>query len=158
MKIQCSTKAHKDLFKKWQKEERMEKITCRETRKGKPFVNSKTLSFSFFVGNTKEPVGKFNCFSINKRNKSCEFGYAVNPKQRGKGIGAKMVKQCVSYLFKNYDFNKLYCQTGSFNKPSIKILKSLGFHRDAVLREHHELNGKLVDDYVFSILRSEWKK
>ena len=144
MKIKHSTKAHKGLFKKWQKEGRMEEITCREIKKGKHFVDPKILSFSFFVGNSKEPAGKFNCFSINKRNRSCECGYAINSKHRGKGIGTKMIKHCVNYIFRNYDFNKLYCQTGAFNKPSVKILKNLGFHRDGVLREHHELDGKLL--------------
>ncbi len=157
MKIKRSTKPHKELFKKWQEEGRMEKITCREIRNGKHFVDPKVLSFSFFYGNIKEPVGKFNCFSINRRNKSCECGYAINPEYHGKGLGTKMIKHCVSHVFKNYNFNKLYCQTGSFNKPSVKILKNLGFHRDGVLREHHELDGKLWDDYIYSILRSEWK-
>ena len=158
MKLQNSTKKHKELFREWQKQGRMEEVTCREIRNGKHFTDPKVLSFSFFIGNTKEPVGKFNCFSINKRNKSCECGYAINPAHRGKGIGKKMLRHSINYLFKNYDFNKLYCQTGSFNKPSIKILKDLGFHRDGVLREHHELDGKLWDDHIFSILRSEWKK
>ena len=158
MKIQRATKANKDLFKRWFREGQIEKVTCREIRNGKRYVNTKILSFAFYYGNIKEPAGKFNCFSINKRNRSCECGYSINPKHRGKGIGTKMISCCVSYLFTNYDFNKLYCQTGSFNKSSVKILKKLGFTRDGVLREHHELDGKLWDDYIFSILRSEWKK
>jgi RimJ/RimL family protein N-acetyltransferase len=157
MKIKRSTEAHKELFKKWQKA-RMKEITCREIRNGKHYVNPKVLFLSFFMGNEKEPVGKFNCFNINKRNKSGECGYAIDPKLRGQGIGTKMIAACISYLFKNYDFNKLYCQTGAFNKPSIAILEQLGFHRDGVLRQHHELDGKLWDDYIYSILRKEWKK
>jgi RimJ/RimL family protein N-acetyltransferase len=158
MKLKRSTKAHKELFIKWLKAGRMEEITCREIRKGKHYVNPKVLSFSFFVGNEPKPVGKFNCFNINKRNKSCECGYTIDPELRGKGIGTKMIKYCLSYLFRQYNFNKLYCQTGAFNKPSIKILDKLGFHRDGILRQHHELDGKLWDDYIYSILRSEWKK
>ena len=157
MKLKRSTEKHKELFKKWQQENRMEEITCREIKDGKPFIGPKVLAFSFFVENIKEPIGKFNCFSINKRNKSCECGYTINPKYRGQGYGEIMIRYCVDYLFSNFDFNKLYCQTGSFNKPSVKILKDLGFHRDGVLREHHELDGKLWDDYIFSILRCEWK-
>ena len=52
--------------------------------------------------------------------------------------------------------NKLYCQTGAFNLPSIKLLEKLNFHRDGILREHHELDGKLWDDYIYSVLRREW--
>ena len=158
MKIKSATKANKELFKKWFKEGRIENVTCREIRNGKHYVNPKVISLAFYYDDIKEPVGKFNCFNINKRNKSCECGYAINPKYQGKGMSAKMIKHCVDYIFKNHDFNKIYCQTGAFNKPSVKILKQLGFHRDGVLRQHHELDGKLWDDYIFSILRSEWKE
>ncbi len=158
MKIQRSTKKHQELFKEWREKSRMEETTCREIRNGKHFTDPSILSYTFFAKGIKEPAGKFNYSNINKRNKSCECGYAINPKYKGRGIGTKMIKYCINYLFKNYNFNKIYCQTGSFNKPSIKILKNTGFHRDGVLREHHELDGKLWNDYVYSILRSEWKK
>jgi ribosomal-protein-alanine N-acetyltransferase len=54
------------------------------------------------------------------------------------------------------DFNKLYCQTASFNIPSVKLLESIGLVRDAVLRAHHERDGTLHDSYIYSVLRSEW--
>lgn len=158
MKIKSATKKQKELFQEWRKAGRMEEITCREIRKGKHYNNPRFLTLAFFDPKIKEPVGRVNCFSFNKRNKSCEFGYAINPEMQGKGYGTKMIKEFVSYMFKNHDLNKLYCQTGAFNKPSVKLLKKLGFHRDGVLREHHELDGKLYDDYIFSILKSEWKK
>ena len=60
-------------------------------------------------------------------------------------------------IFAMTEINKLYCQTGAFNEPSIRLLERLGLHRDAILREHHELDGKLWDDYIYSILRREWK-
>jgi len=155
MKIKPATKKDKELFKEWREQSRMEEITCRGIRDGKHYVDPTLFSFSLFMDDIKEPIGKFDCFNMNKRNKSGECGYMTNPKYRGKGYGLKMVKYCVSYLFKNYDFNKLYCQTGFFNKPSVDLLEELGFHRDGVLREHHELDGKLYDDYIYSILRYE---
>ena len=74
MKLQRSTKKHKELFREWQKQGRMEETTCREIRNGKHFVDPKVLSFTFFIRNTKEPAGKFNCFNINKRNNLVSVG------------------------------------------------------------------------------------
>jgi ribosomal-protein-alanine N-acetyltransferase len=45
----------------------------------------------------------------------------------------------------------------SFNIESIQLLEKTGFKRDGILRNHHELNEKFYDDYIFSILNKEWK-
>jgi [ribosomal protein S5]-alanine N-acetyltransferase len=68
-----------------------------------------------------------------------------------------MLTMIINHLFSSTNLNKLYCQTAAFNIASIKLLYKLKFHQDAVLREHHELDGKLWDDYIYSILRREWK-
>lgn len=68
-----------------------------------------------------------------------------------------MLITAIDYLLTTTELNKLYCQTAAFNIASVKLLDKLGFHRDGILREHHELDGKLWDDYIYSILRSEWK-
>jgi ribosomal-protein-alanine N-acetyltransferase len=67
-----------------------------------------------------------------------------------------MLATAFDQFFPAMDFNKLHCQTAAFNTASARLLVSLGMTRDAVLREHHELDGRLHDDYVFSILRREW--
>lgn len=54
--------------------------------------------------------------------------------------------------------NKIYAQTGEFNKSSINLLKQLHFHCDGHLREHHELDGILYEDYLFSLTRNDWLK
>ena len=104
-----------------------------------------------------ELVGRFNYFDLNMRNHSAEFGYIVNPKFRRRGIGAKMLMTAITHLFSTTDLNKLYCQTAAFNLASIRLLEKLNFYQDGVLREHHELDGKLWDDNVYSILRRDWE-
>jgi RimJ/RimL family protein N-acetyltransferase len=116
------------------------------------------IALAFFLNGVDEPVGRFSYFDFNLRNRSAEFGYTVNSKFRRQGIGTKMLILAISDLFSKTDLNKLYCQTAEFNIPSSALLKKLKFHKDAVLREHHELDGKLWDDYIYSILRCEWKK
>ncbi len=105
----------------------------------------------------EEPVGRFRYFDINPRNRSAEFGYTINPKWQNQGLGTKMLITAIDYLLTTTELNKLYCQTAAFNIASVKLLDKLGFHRDGILRKHHELDGKLWDDYIYSILQSEWK-
>jgi len=103
-----------------------------------------------------QPAGWVSLFDFNVRNRSAEFGYGIISPQRRKGIGKRMLACAFDLFFHKTELNKLHCQTASFNIASVRLLESLGLTRDAVLRAHHELDGKLHDDYIYSILKSEW--
>lgn len=102
-------------------------------------------------------VGKLRFFEFNPRNRSCEIGYTTAPGARGKGYAREGVAVLLGYLFDGLGMNKVHAQTGAFNAASIRLLESLGFTRDGVLREHHLLEGVLHDDYVYSMLAREWR-
>ncbi|MHC5736252.1 GNAT family N-acetyltransferase [Nostoc sp.] len=158
MRIELASARHESIFNEWSKFDHIETKTCRPIMDGKKLPsNNKLVVLIFFFDKLEEPIGRFRYFDINLRNRSAEFGYTVNPKYRGQGLGTSMLAFIINFLFKTTDFNKLYCQTAVFNLASIKLLEKLKFNKDAILREHHELDGKLWDDYIYSILRSEWE-
>jgi ribosomal-protein-alanine N-acetyltransferase len=142
----------------WKGDDAIERLTCRPIQDGKRVTAVKEpVTYTFCLNGSDEPVGKVTYFDFNPRNCSAEFGYRVHPAFRGQGVGTRMLSAFFDQIFSTTEINKLYCQTGAFNEPSIRLLERLGLHRDAVLREHHELDGNLWDDYVYSILRREWK-
>jgi [ribosomal protein S5]-alanine N-acetyltransferase len=159
MKFELTTDEHNQVFAEWSQASRIEERTCRPILHGKrvpPSNDAITLSFS--IDRVDEIVGRFQYFDINVRNRSAECRYTVNPKFRKQGIGTKMLGVAVTHLFSTTSLNKLYCQTAAFNMASIKLLEKLNFYQDGILRQHHELDGELWDDYIYSILRDEWKK
>ena len=138
---------------------RLEERTCRPILNGKRVPRSnEVVTFSFGMDGIDELVGRFEYFDINARNQSAEFGYSVNSKFRRRGIGTKMLLTAITHLFSTTTLNKLYCQTAAFNTASIRLLEKLNFHQDGVLREHHELDGELWDDCIYSVLRREWRE
>ena len=159
MQFEPASDEHYRVFAEWRQFSRLEERTCRPILNGKrvPPCND-VVTLSFAMDGIDELVGRFEYFDINVRNHSAEFGYTVNPKFRRRGIGTKMLITAITHLFSTTNLNKLYCQTAAFNIASIKLLEKLNFHQDGVLREHHELDGKLWDDYIYSVLRREWKE
>ncbi|MEH2260761.1 GNAT family N-acetyltransferase [Nostoc sp.] len=158
MRIELASAKHEGIFNEWGKFDRIETKTCRPVMDGKRLPsNDKPVIIAFLIDELEEPVGKFRYFNINPRNRSAEFGYTVNPKYRNQGLGTNMLVLIINNLFKTTDFHKFYCQTAAFNIASIKLLEKLELKKDGILREHHELDGKLWDDYIYSILRSEWE-
>lgn len=143
----------------WNDTCRLEERTCRPVANGirLPPTDHK-VNLVFFEEGTHEAVGRVQCFDFNSRNRSAEFGYCVNPLFRGRGVGSRMLTMAITALFDREGLNKLYCQTAEFNIASVRLLERLGMHRDGILREHHELDGKLWDDFVYSILQHEWQK
>jgi RimJ/RimL family protein N-acetyltransferase len=159
MQFELASNEHEYVFATWNQFGRLEERTCYPILNGKRVPSSsEVVTFSFTMDGIEELVGRFAYFDFNPRNHSAEFGYTVNPKFRRRGIGTKMLAIAITHLFSTTTLNKLYCQTAAFNLSSIKLLEKLNFHQDGVLREHHELDGKLWDDYIYSVLRREWRE
>lgn len=157
-RIEVATPDHLDYFKRWLNQERLELMTCRPVVNGQRVPSSdEGVTFAFWVEECEKPIGKFSYFDVNPRNRSAEFGYRIDPAMRDRGLGTQMLQTCINRVFQSTTLNKLYGQTAAFNLPSIRLLEKLGFYRDGVLREHHELDGQLHDDYVYSLLRREWQ-
>jgi len=159
IRIKVSTPEHLALFKNWRQQDRLEWMTCRSVVDGQRVPPSdEVVTYTFFVADQSKPVGKFAYFDVNLRNRSAEFGYVIHPAMRSQRLGTQMLKGCLNQVFQTTSLNKLYGQTAAFNLPSVRLLEILGFHRDGVLREHHELDGQLQNDYVYSLLRREWQR
>jgi RimJ/RimL family protein N-acetyltransferase len=88
-------------------------------------------------------------------NRSAELGYIVAPDEREEGYAKEGLKLIINYLFNEMNLNKVYAQTASFNKASIKLLESLDFQLDGTLRQHHFYKGDYHDDLIYSLLKFE---
>jgi [ribosomal protein S5]-alanine N-acetyltransferase len=135
--------------------DRIEEQTCRPIISGRPTREERCENWTYVLDGGG-PAGWMTLYNFNSRNRSAEFGYGLTPAMRGRGFGKRLLEAGFDLFFETMDLNKLYCQTVSFNGPSVRALESLGLTREAVLRAHHELDGRLHDDYVYSLLRAEW--
>ena len=114
------------------------------------------LLVSIWRKQDEELVGKVSFNHYNPRNRSMELGYYMIPRFRKYGYMREALTSLFDILFKEMELNKIYAQTASFNIESIQLLEKMCFKRDGTLRDHHELNEKFYDDYIFSILNKEW--
>ena len=156
MLIRPTTDVDIKLFRRECVGDRLEERTCRPIEAGRRAPRDPRKEDWTFVTDD-QPAGWVSLFDFNPRNRSAEFGYGIIRPLRGKGIGKRMLAVAFDHFFCEADLNKLYCQTASFNVPSVRLLESLGLNRDGVLRAHHELDGDLHDDYIYSLLRHEWR-
>lgn len=146
-------------------QEGFDRVTCRPVRHRTraellelyqdALTDRSKLICGLYLPGAAEPIGKLTASDYNPRNRSAELGYYLAPPYRGKGSMAKSLYSFCNLLLSELGLNKVYAQTGAFNKASIRLLKGAGFHLDGILRRHHVLNGEWWDDYLYSLLREE---
>jgi RimJ/RimL family protein N-acetyltransferase len=87
-----------------------------------------------------------------------EIGYAVVPCERRKGYGTEAVGLMVDYLFLALKTVRIQATTDVGNKPSQRVLEKNGFKREGAIRKAGFIRGQWRDEYLYSILREEWKE
>ncbi|MCP4703481.1 MAG: GNAT family N-acetyltransferase [candidate division Zixibacteria bacterium] len=112
--------------------------------------------FVIIAKNDHRLVGEIAFFHMNMLNRSAELGYLISPAERGNGFAKEALQLIIKYLFLDMNLNKVYAQTASFNKASVKLLESFEFKLDGTLRQHHYFKGDLYDDLVYSLLKFEY--
>jgi RimJ/RimL family protein N-acetyltransferase len=85
------------------------------------------------------------------------IGFVVaDPGARGQGLGTEAVRLLVDYLFAGYPSERVSAFSDVENEPARKLLETLGFQREGVLRRIGFRDGRWRDWAVFGILREEW--
>lgn len=112
--------------------------------------------FSIYSLEDNSLLGRFSIFDFNLRNKALEIGFFLLKPYRRLGYAEEMVEGIKKNCFEILGINKISAQTGAFNRSSIALLEKSEFQRDGILREHHEINGELFDDYIYSFLRKDY--
>jgi ribosomal-protein-alanine N-acetyltransferase len=102
------------------------------------------------------PVAVLGLSQVNKMMKTAEIGYQVNAKYRKEGIGKKAAAALIRKVFKESDIRKLIAIISDTNIPSCKIVESLGFQQEGLLRKHFLINGKAIDERIYGLLKNEF--
>jgi RimJ/RimL family protein N-acetyltransferase len=87
-----------------------------------------------------------------------EIGYALVPSERGKGYCTEAVQLMVDFLFLSRETMRIQATTDTRNLVSQKVLEMTGFKKEGTLRKFMFVRGELRDQYLYSILREEWKE
>jgi len=87
-----------------------------------------------------------------------EIGYSIFPSERGKGYCTEAVIVIVDYLFLSKEIVRIQAHTDTRNSASQRVLERAGFKREGIIRKHIFMRGEWRDEFLYSILREEWKE
>ena len=122
-------------------------------------INEPGTWFQFVIIEKKSQkiIGDLGIHFFDFENKQVEIGCTLNKDFHNKGYATESVKRVIDYLFKDLDKHRIITSIDPENKNSIRLVERIGFRKEAHFVESLFINGKWVDDLVFSLIEKDWK-
>lgn len=86
-----------------------------------------------------------------------EIGWYLLPEYWGKGYATEAAKSVIVYVFTNFKINRLAAFLNAENERSAALAERIGMLKEGRMRETKLVNGIYYDEYVFSILKREFR-
>lgn len=103
-------------------------------------------------------IGSTGFHHIDWKDRIGEFGIMIGDKtQWGKGYGYEATLLVLRYGFNDLNLNKIFLYAIETNTRGIHTYEKAGFVHEGRLRQDIYKNGRYLDVFVMSVLRSEWK-
>jgi len=88
--------------------------------------------------------------------KNVEIGYWLGQRYWGKGIITDCIKEVTHYFFSNFDIERIFAVIYASNTGSQKAIQKAGFIHEATLKRNVFKNNKLLDSYVYALLKEKF--
>jgi RimJ/RimL family protein N-acetyltransferase len=110
--------------------------------------------FVLIDNSTNTFIGFFDLKNIDWNIPKSEIGCYTDENYVGKGITAKALHHFVEFVFREYDFRKLFLRTHQSNKAAQIIAERCGFELEGHIRmEYKTTSGEIVDLLYYGKLR-----
>lgn len=104
---------------------------------------------------TGKPLG-INGY-IHRGQDCAEVGFLLAPEAQGKGYGTESLRAVCDYAFSAGGLRRLTACVTAGNQASRQLLEKTGFVLEGTLRESYWLQQRWQDDWLFGLLKHEWR-
>jgi RimJ/RimL family protein N-acetyltransferase len=101
--------------------------------------------------------GIYKILNVDYINRTADVGWDVYEKNRGKGLGKKLVTAGAAFCFDILNLRRLDAEILANNGASLKCAQNAGFSKEGVRRQAVHKLGEYVDSVVLGLLSSERK-
>lgn len=102
-------------------------------------------------------IGCIGLHGLSKDNRRASIGYWLDFDYQGKGIMIASAKALIDYSFKKLNLNRIGIEIATKNTKSLAIAERLNFTKEGVIREFEFVNNRFLNEFVYSLLKREWK-
>jgi RimJ/RimL family protein N-acetyltransferase len=103
-------------------------------------------------------IGNVGLHSIDWKNRNAELGIAIGEKAYwGQGYGTDAIHTLLSLAFHEMNLHRVFLRVDTDNPRGIRCYEKVGFQREGTLRQVGFKDGAYHDQYIMSILKSEFE-
>ncbi|NEU04713.1 GNAT family N-acetyltransferase [Clostridium senegalense] len=82
-------------------------------------------------------IGEIGIYNLDLYSNRCEIGYTILKKYWRNKVATECIKRVLKFAFKELYMHKVVAIIDINNDPSIKLVESLGFKEEGMLKEHY---------------------
>lgn len=112
--------------------------------------------FAILVPDQNKLIGDMGIIFTNHDNLQAEVGCTLSKEFQGKGYATEALKGMIQYLFDSLGKHRVVASLDPRNGSSERLIKRLGFRKEAYFKESYYMRGEWVDDMTYAMLRDEW--
>jgi ribosomal-protein-serine acetyltransferase len=112
--------------------------------------------FEAGIWHNQQLAGIIGLHNIHANTRSTEIGYWLGAAFTGQGLMTLACRMVIEHCFTALDLNSIRIACADGNHKSAAIAERLGFQLDGINREAEWVNGQLLDQKRYSLLRREW--
>ncbi len=102
-------------------------------------------------------IGNVGLHQIEWTNRAAEFGIFIGDKSYwNNGYGTEATRLVLKHGFETLNLNRIYLYVFETNPGAVRTYEKAGFTHEGQLRQSIYRNGRYIDVFLMSILRSEW--
>ncbi|GAB2775584.1 GNAT family N-acetyltransferase [Salinimicrobium soli] len=120
------------------------------------YDSQKGLFWGLVEKSSKEFIGDFSFWRIDRKNSRAEIGYTLKPQYWGKGYMKEAMLRLITFGFDDLNLHSLEANINPGNENSRNILLKLGFKKEGYFRENYFYNGKYLDSEIYSLLKKDF--
>jgi diamine N-acetyltransferase len=103
-------------------------------------------------------IGNLGLHAINWKDRSAELGIAIGEKAYwNQGYGTDAIRTLLGLAFRELNLHRVFLRVDADNARAIRCYEKAGFQREGTSREAVFSEGSYCDQYVMSILESEFE-
>lgn len=106
----------------------------------------------------RTPVGLVSAYNANHRHRFAYLSLLSFPRYRGTGLLFEAVGAFIDYLFRTWEFRKLYSEVLSCNLPQFSSALGRYAVEEACLSRHEWHDGKFLSLHVLAVYREDWEQ
>lgn len=118
---------------------------------------SRGEKFQWIILVDDQAAGWITLVVSNWEHGLAEVGYALSSSYQRRGVMTEALGDLLDELFQRTTLERIEARCAIDNVASQKVLERIGFQREGQLRGYFKLRGERVDNYLYSMLRRDWK-